>query len=247
MNIGLLGAGMLGAVLARRLVERDHRVKIANSRGPETIAELAAGMGAQAVEAAEAARDVDVLVVSIPQGAVDGLRDLIAAVSDDVVLIDTGNYYPGLRDKRIDEIEMGLPESQWVERQLGRPVIKAFNSISFTSLAGAGRPVGAPGRIALPVSGDDSASKAVALALVDDLGFDGVDAGSLTDSWRQQPGAPVYCTDLDEAGVRSALKMADRASAPARRDLFIEEMLKVMRSGGQADLIALGRSIYGAP
>jgi predicted dinucleotide-binding enzyme len=124
------------------------------------------------------------------------------------VVVDTGNYYPRHRDGRIAAIEEGLTESGWVAQQVGRPVVKAFNNIYAQHLLERGQPPGTPGRIALPVAGDDAAAKAVVLRLVDELGFDGVDAGGLHESWRQQPGTPVYGTDLDAAGVRRALAEA---------------------------------------
>src|SRR6202007_2513226 len=105
-------------------------------------------------------------------------------------------------------IEAGLPESRWVEQQLGHPVVKAFNNIYARHLLELGRPAGAPTRIALPVAGDDPAAKAVVLRLIDELGFDGVDAGGLDESWRQQPGTPVYDHDFDSADVRHALAEA---------------------------------------
>jgi len=105
-------------------------------------------------------------------------------------------------------IENGLPESRWVAQELGRPVVKAFNNIYSEHLLESGRPNGEVGRIALPVAGDDSAAKAVVLGLVDELGFDAVDAGGLDESWRQQPGTAVYGTDLDSDGVRKALASA---------------------------------------
>jgi predicted dinucleotide-binding enzyme len=107
-----------------------------------------------------------------------------------------------------------MPESRWVEQQLGRAVIKAFNNIYAQHLQEMGEPKGTPGRIALPVAGDDQAAKAVVLELVDELGFDPVDAGGLDESWRQQPATPVYATDLDAEGVRGALKKASRDRKP---------------------------------
>jgi hypothetical protein len=96
-------------------------------------------------------------------------------------------------------------------------VIKAFNNIYAEHLRDLGRPVGTAGRIALPVAGDEDAAKAVVLRLVDELGFDGVDAGGLDESWRQQPGTPVYGTDFDAAGVRRALSQASRDRTPEWR------------------------------
>jgi len=137
-------------------------------------------------------------------------------VPSDVVVIDTGNYYPRERDGRIDEIEAGMPESRWVENQLGRPVVKAFNTMNYKKLLELGRPSG-PGRLALPVAGDDARAKKVVLELVNELGFDGVDAGGLDDSWRQQPGTPVYDKEPDSAAVRRALAEAQNERLPQWR------------------------------
>jgi predicted dinucleotide-binding enzyme len=209
MRIGIIGAGNIGGTLTRRLTALGHDVSVANSRGPETLRDLAEETGANAVTVAEAARDQDLVVVTIPEKNVPGLPpDLFVGTGDDVVVVDTGNYYPRRRDGRIDEIEDGMVESRWVEQQLGRPVVKAFNNIYAQHLLEKGRPTGIHGRIALPVCGDGQAAKAVVLGLVEELGFDAVDAGGLDESWRQQPGTPVYAADLDAGGVHRALAEA---------------------------------------
>jgi 8-hydroxy-5-deazaflavin:NADPH oxidoreductase len=209
MKIGIIGAGRIGGTLARRLAALGHEVSIANSRGPETLAALADETGAKAVTPEQAARAGDVVVVTIPLKSIPRLpAGLFAGVPDDVVVVDTGNYYPQQRDGRIDAIERGTTESRWVAERLGRPVVKAFNNIYARHLLEQGKPRGAAGRIALPVAGDDRRAKEVVIRLLDELGFDGVDAGSLDESWRQQPGTPVYGTDLDAAGVRKALAEA---------------------------------------
>ncbi|MFY9780186.1 MAG: NAD(P)-binding domain-containing protein [Candidatus Baltobacteraceae bacterium] len=211
MKIGIIGAGNIGGTLTRRLRALGHEVFVANSRGPETLADLTRETGATAVSAKEAARRGEVVVVTVPEKNVSHLpADLFAGVSNDVVVVDTGNYYPRQRDGCIEAIEAGTPESRWVEQQLHRPVIKAFNNIYAQHLMELGRPPGTPGRIALPVAGDDAAAKTIVLRLVDELGFDGVDAGGLDESWRQQPGTPVYGKDYDAAGVRHALSEASK-------------------------------------
>ncbi|HET7622332.1 MAG TPA: hypothetical protein VFK39_10550, partial [Gemmatimonadaceae bacterium] len=129
------------------------------------------------------------------------------AARSDTVVVDTGNYYPQ-RDGRIGAIEEGTAESEWVSEQLGRPVVKAFNNIYAADLLNGGRPAGDPKRVALPISGDDPEAKALISRLIHELGFDVVDAGSLDESWKQQPGTPVYTANLDEAGVRRALAEA---------------------------------------
>jgi hypothetical protein len=211
MKIGIIGAGHIGGTLTRRLRALGHDVSVANSRGPQTLAGLAKETGAHAVTVSEAARDKDVVVVTIPEKNVPQLpKDLFAGATERTVVVDTGNYYPQQRDGRIAEIEQGMTESRWVSRHLGRPVVKAFNNIYAKHLLEHGRPAGDPRRIALPVAGDDPAAKQVVLKLLDELGFDGVDAGTLDESWRQQPGTPVYATDFDAAGVRRALAEASR-------------------------------------
>jgi predicted dinucleotide-binding enzyme len=206
LRIGIIGAGNIGGNLTRRFTALGHEVAVSNSRGPESLAGLAAETGAAAVPVTEAARGRDVVIVTIPQKNIPDLpAGLFAGVPDDVVVVDTGNYYPRQRDGRIDGIEGGLTESRWVERQLGRPVVKAFNNIYAQHLLDRGQPSGTAGRIALPVASDDATAKAVVLRLIDELGFDGVDAGGLDDSWRQQPGTPVYAQDFDAEGVRRAL------------------------------------------
>ncbi|HLN97631.1 MAG TPA: NAD(P)-binding domain-containing protein [Pyrinomonadaceae bacterium] len=218
MNIGIIGAGNIGGNLTRRFQELGHKVFVANSRSPETLADLAAETGATPVTVEEAAGSGDVVIVTIPEKNIPSLpRDLFAGVPDNVVVVDTGNYYPQQRDGQIAGIEGGMVESGWVSQQLGRPVVKAFNNIYAEHLLKLGKPPGAPGRIALPVAGDDDRAKSVVLKLVDELGFDGVDAGHLDDSWRQQPGTPVYAADFDADGVRRALASATQERKPEWR------------------------------
>src|SRR2546423_6748436 len=211
MRIVIIGAGTMGQILARHLARLGHHVSIANSRGPESLTAVAAEIGSTPVSVVDAAKAGEIVILAIPTKAVPDLpRDLFANVPDSVVVIDIGNYHPELRDGRIDAIDRGMPDSQWVAQQIGRPVIKAFNNILAKSLLEKGVPRGTKGRIALPVAGDSSDAKALVLRLVDDLGFDPVDAGDLDNSWRQQPGTPAYCQDLEAAPLRRALAEADR-------------------------------------
>ena len=218
MRIGIIGTGQIGGTLARRLSALGHQVFVANSRGPASLTDLARETGAKPVSVSEAARSGEVVIVTIPEKNIPHLpADLFAGVPDSVVVVDTGNYYPQQRDGRIDGIEAGATESRWVAQQLGRPVVKAFNNIYAQHLMDLGKPASAPGRIALPIAGDDKAGKAVVLRLLDELGFDGIDAGGLDESWRQQPGTPVYVTDFDAAGVKRALSEAAKERKPEWR------------------------------
>jgi 8-hydroxy-5-deazaflavin:NADPH oxidoreductase len=217
MKIGIIGAGMIGETLARKLAQLGHQIAIANSRGPQTLRGLASEIGATAVTVVEAARSGEIVVITIPERAVPDLpRDLFDGVRADVVVIDTGNYYPS-RDGRIPAIEQGQPESAWVAAQIGRPVIKAFNNIYFKSLLENGKPKGTPDRIALPVAGDPVEAREKVMRLIDELGFDPVDAGGLEESWRQQPGTPCYTKDLNAVQLKAALAAAERTRVPEYR------------------------------
>lgn len=215
MKIGIIGAGNIGGNLARRFRQLGHDVAIANSRGPESLAELAEETGAKPATVEEAVRGRDLIVITIPEKNIPELpKDLFRDVPQSTPVVDTGNYYPRQRDGRIADIESGMTESRWVANQLGRPVIKAFNNIYAKHLLTAGQPSGAANRVALPVAGDDPSAKAKVMRLIDEMGFDAIDAGGLDDSWRQQPGTPVYAADLDAAGVRRALAEARHERRP---------------------------------
>lgn len=207
MKIGIIGAGNIGGNLTRRLTKLGHEVSVANSRGPHTLTALAEETGATPVAVTEAARGAEVVVVTVPLKAVPDLpAGLFDGAAEGFVVIDTGNYYPRERDGRIAAIEdEGLTESRWTERQIGHPVVKAFNGTYAEDIIDRPRPAGDPERIALPVAGDDEVAKKTVRALIDELGFDTVDAGGIDDSWRQQPDTPVYGLRAGVEAVRKAL------------------------------------------
>lgn len=231
MKIGILGTGHIGKTLVQKLSAAGHDVKVANSRGPDSIEADVLSFGARAVTAEDAVADVDVVILSIPLCKIPSIRALIAGVPAQTKIIDTSNYYPQ-RDGRIDAIEAGQVESLWVTEQLGRPVVKAWNAIGSDSLARRAMPSGTSGRIAIPVAGDSLADLGVATALVEQTGLDAVSAGALADSWRQQPGAPCYCTDLTREEMGPALAAAERERLPARRDLSFAAIMERMGGGG---------------
>jgi predicted dinucleotide-binding enzyme len=245
MRIGIIGAGQIGSTLARKLTKLGHSVRLANSRGPASLTALARETGAAPVMVGDAIKDVELVVVTIPEKSVPALQGLFRDVAPEVVVVDTGNYYPSFRDGEIAAIESGSTESGWVAKQLGRPVVKAFNSIMAPSLAEGGAPPGTKGRIALPVAGDDPRAKRAVLDLVDALGFDGVDGGSLDESWRQEPGTPAYCTDLDRDGVRRALAQADRSRSHAMREKAIAQMQAAPKGTIPRDFVLLARAQHG--
>ncbi|GAQ55916.1 NADPH-dependent F420 reductase [Streptomyces acidiscabies] len=207
MKIGIIGAGNIGGNLARRLAAVGHDVSVANSRGPQTLGDLAAETGATAVAVEDAAKGAEVVVVTIPLKAIPGLPDdVLAGAAEGAVVVDTNNYYPRERDGRIGEIEdSGITESRWVANHLGHDVVKVFNGTYAQDILDRHRPAGDPERIAVPVAGDDPVAKAKVRALVEELGFDTVDAGTIDESWRQQPATPVYGLQGDVDAVRKAL------------------------------------------
>ncbi|THA98712.1 NADP oxidoreductase [Streptomyces sp. LRa12] len=219
MKIGIIGAGNIGGNLTRRLTALGHDVSVANSRGPHTLGALAEETGATPVAVEEAARGAEIVVVTVPLKRVPDLQSgVLDGAAEGVAVIDTGNYYPQQRDGRIAGIEdEGLTESRWTERHLGHPVIKAFNGTYAQDILDRPRPAGAPDRMALPVAGDDEAAKAKVRALIDELGFDTVDAGGIDDSWRQQPDTPVYGLREGVDGVVKALAEAPRERPAAFR------------------------------
>ncbi|MFX1681417.1 NAD(P)-binding domain-containing protein [Mitsuaria sp. CC2] len=244
-NIGIVGAGTFGSILARRLVQAGHRVRIANSRGPETLRRIEIETGALAVDILDAATGADILILSIPLGRMGELpRRIFDRMSDDIAVIDTSNYVPA-RDGTIADIEAGMPETAWTSIQVGRPLVKALNSISELSLEHRGQASGRKGRIALPVSGDHAEHRAAALRLVEDLGFDGLDTGPLEDSWRQQLGTPAYATDPDERQLIRLRARADLDSLGRKRDEAMQLMRKLPADFPKAELLQVARLMAG--
>jgi 8-hydroxy-5-deazaflavin:NADPH oxidoreductase len=228
VNIGVIGAGGVGGTLARHLANLGHEVLIANSRGPESLVALAAEIGATPASVSEASRASDVVIFAIPTKAIPQLPDgLFHDVPESVAVVDTSNYHPELRDGRIDAIDAGMLESEWVADQLGRPVVKAFNNIFAESLMTKGARPGAIGRVALPAAGGPLDARKTVLRLIDGLGFDPVDTGGLNDSWRQQTGTPAYCRDLNATQLRLALAAADRDRITEYRE---QEEARIKRS-----------------
>lgn len=226
MKIGVIGTGQIGATLIRQYSLAGHNVKMANASGVEKLKSLAEETGAKAVTITEVVTDIEILVVSIPLIEIPKLSKTISPnIAANTIIIDTTNYYP-IRDGKIDEIENGMPESIWVSNHLGHPVIKVYNSILAGSLIQSGLPQRLPTRIALPISGDDLHAKNLVASLVNDSGFDALDIGNLQDSWHQQPGSPVYCTDLNLPQLKKNSTKAKRELLAERRELSLQFILK---------------------
>jgi predicted dinucleotide-binding enzyme len=246
MRIGIIGAGSIGIILARRLSRAGHEVRIANSRAPESIKASALSTGATPVWAADATAGAEVVIVSLNLEHIPSVADLIAQAPAGAVVIDTSNYFPN-RNGVVQAIEDGQVESSWVQEQYRRPIVKAWNTIGTDSLAELATEPGAPGRVALPVSSDDPAHRAIGMVLVEQTGFDAVDAGTVADSWRQQPGTPAYVTNLTATELAAALATADRTRSPFRRDLMVEagqERIEAEGSLSRERHTALARAIF---
>jgi 8-hydroxy-5-deazaflavin:NADPH oxidoreductase len=191
-TLGLIGSGMIGSSVARLAVAAGLEVVLSNSRVPETLADLVAELGgrARAATPADAARAADLVVAAIPLNAYEQLP---ADALTGKTVLDTANYYPE-RDGHLAELDAGeLTSSALMQRHLsGSQVVKAMNNITPHQLFTLARPAGAPDRSALPIAGDDAQAKTAATGLLDVLGYDAVDIGTLADSWRCEPNTPVY-------------------------------------------------------
>jgi 8-hydroxy-5-deazaflavin:NADPH oxidoreductase len=204
MEIGIIGAGYIGGTLARKLAAAGHHVRIANSRSPETLDEFADEDGITPMWAVGAIEGVDVAIISVPQRSITNLPEgVLSVLRVSPIVIDTGNYYP-VRDGEIAGIEQGKTDSEWVASHLGRPVFKVFNNIAAPSLKHKGKSHGGQ-RLGLTVAGPDIDDKNRVFDLVNQIGFDPVDAGRLEQSWRVQPGTPTYCKDMTADQLRAGL------------------------------------------
>ncbi|MGG7619334.1 NADPH-dependent F420 reductase [Bacillus coreaensis] len=246
MRFGIIGAGPIGSIISKKLVKNGHDVQIADARGIERLEgkELAG----TPVIVEEAIKNIEVLIISLPIKALPSIRNIIDQVGEEVIIVDTSNYYP-FRDGKIEKIENGMVESVWVSNQLGRPIIKAFNNLLAYTLENEGKSEDSSGRIAMGVAGNNQSQKQVVMDIVSDLGFEAVDSGSLIDSWRQQPGTPAYCTELTKNDLTEALKKANKDKAPLLRDKVIERFaeLFVEKKEGELshkDIVNINREIY---
>ena len=190
--LGIIGSGRIGAAVARLAVAADIDVVIANSRGPHTLGSLVEKLGPRATAGTveQAARAGDATLLSIPLTAYQALPP---GLLRDRVVLDTGNYYP-FRDGRIAELDADeVTTTKLAQRLLpGARLVKVFNNLLAHHIPQLARPAGAPDRSALPIAGDDPDAKAQAAKLINSLGFDAFDAGTLDESWRFEPECGAY-------------------------------------------------------
>lgn len=244
MKIGIIGAGAIGGTIAKKMAEAGHSVKINNSDDASKLNVLAEKLGVMAANEKDVVNDVDVIILSVPTIAIPTLpKDLFAGVPENVIVVDTSNYYP-FRDADIEEIKNGKVESIWVSEQLGRPVVKAFNNLLAETLVSGGKKPGAEDRIAMAVAGDDPQAKKVIATLVDDAGYDVVDSGKLSESWRHQPGTPAYCTELNAQELKQALADGIKEDAPLLRDKAITELSALPSYPSNQGVVNFNRTLF---
>jgi 8-hydroxy-5-deazaflavin:NADPH oxidoreductase len=203
MNIGIIGAGNIGATAARLWLRAGHSVAISNSRGPETLQSLVKELGgnAKAVTPGEAAQFGEVVLEAIPFGRYTSLP---AKELNGKILISAANYYP----QRDGKIELGgLSQTEFIAKHLPNVrVMKAFNTIYYQHLATMGKTnLPLEERVAIYVAGDDTEAKTVVSKLVEEMGFAPVDTGSLANSKVQEPGAAIYNNPMKAKEARKVL------------------------------------------
>lgn len=226
MKITVIGAGAIGGNLARRLSEAGHDVQAADARGPEVVAAEVVAAGVRPVELEQSVQDREVVILSIPFSVQPKLAELLAKAPAEAIVVDTSNYYPSFGTP-VEVVDGGLAESLWSQQQLGRPVVKAWNAALAETQRERALPAGALDRVAIPVAADSDEQRRTVMALVDATGFDAVNAGTLADSWRQQPGTPAYCTELGAEDLRAALAAADKDAQPLTRDRIMAHLVSL--------------------
>lgn len=244
MKIGIIGTGAIGGTIAKKMAEAGHEVKVNNTDQADKLEARAEELGVKAATLKNVVKDVDVIILSLPTIAIPTLpKDLLAGVPENVIVVDTSNYYP-FRDADIEEIKKGKVESIWVSEQLGRPVVKAFNNLLAETLANGGKNSGAEDRIAMAVAGDDPQAKKVIASLVNDAGYDAVDSGRLSESWRHQPGTPAYCTELNEEELKQALSDGVKEVAPSLRDKAIADLSALPSYPSHPEVVEYNRGLF---
>jgi predicted dinucleotide-binding enzyme len=244
-NCCVIGTGKEGSAITRKLTEHGCKVCTAHSKSAEGTEHAAKHTGATPVSFDDPqCKEADIIFLTIPEKAVSELpKGLLQHSPSDVIVVDCCNYFPS-RDGHIDEIDRGMPESIWVKNQIGRPVIKAFNAVLAGVLENGGRPKGSDSRIAIPISGDDAVAKEKIAKLISGMGFDPFDAGDLENSWRLQPGSPIYCTNLTTKQMEKAIRRANKEAMPTLRDQAYEKMCNADTKMDSQSLVQMLRETF---
>lgn len=204
MKISIVGTGAIGGTIAQQLIKAGHEVSVANSRGKEAVTPFAEEIGATPHNLETVMQNAEVVILSVPPLAIEQFpKDLFKNLPAETIIVDTGNYYPESRPEKIAEVDNGKLESIWVSEQIGRSVIKAFNTLLAPSLEAFPQPKGSSNRIAMQVAGDNPQQKEIIMKLVDDCGFEPYDSGDLANSWTMQPCSAGYCCDYTADELRA--------------------------------------------
>lgn len=238
MNIGIIGAGPIGTTISKHLFNTGHNVKIADVRSINKLE--GKDFKGTAVTFDEVIQNIDVLIISLPFNVIPNIKDKLSQLDEETIIVDTTNYYP-FRDGNIQAVNEGKVESIWVSEQIEKPVIKAFNNLLAMSLQNITSTDGS--KIAMAISGDNQDHKDTVTKMINKIGIDVVDNGELNNSWRHQPGAPAYCTELDKSQLERALQIADKSAIPLNRDEVMNHFKPDMQHD---DIVAMNRKVYGA-
>jgi 8-hydroxy-5-deazaflavin:NADPH oxidoreductase len=217
MKIGIIGAGFIARAVAAVAIKHSHEVMVSNTRGPETLFSLVATVGCKAGTPEEAAKFGDIVLIAIPLKA---YRTIPVAPLDGKIVLDANNYYPG-RDGHIDELDRNkITTSELLARHLPKSkVVKVFNAIRAADIETDGRLGGVLDRRAHPIAGDDATAKQVVADLLDQFGFDVVDAGPLSEGWRFQRDTPAYCVPMVTRQLQEALAAAGEPKATSKEPI----------------------------
>lgn len=241
MRIGIIGTGAIGSILAEKLSNAGHEVKVTNTRDFAELGKIAGSLGAKAATQENVVKDVDAIIFSIPFNAYKDLpKGLLQDVPKEVVVMDTSNYAQ-YRDGELEGL-VGKTESEYIAETLGRPVVKVFNIVMAYTLGHKGKAAGENGRIAISIAADNQEHKKAAAGLVDQMGFDAVDGGSLAQSWRQEAGTPAFCTELNAADLEQALNQAEKGKAPKVMAYIMDKLMKAEQPPTHEEIVALNRS-----
>lgn len=223
MRIGIIGIGAVGGTLARKLVMAGHDVKVANSRGKDAVKGFANEIGAKASDLYDISNNLDVLILSVPYTAIEHLKqNALSTLSDDVIVVDTANYYPEIRGSAIKGLGNGEVESMWLAKQINHSVIKTFNTLLAESLSNRGKERGEVGRLAMQIAGDSVEQKEKVKELIEECGFDPLDIGSIEESWKMQPNSAGYCCDYTVEELIRIKKMSKQTpKSVAEKRLYL--------------------------
>lgn len=234
MKIGVIGIGAIGGELAKKLVIAGHEVKVCNSTQGEKLQTFATSINATPATLEEVVQNVDVVIISLAPAGMMAIRDTVEAIPSTIVVLDTFNYYPG-RDDPVTEIDDNtMIHSEWAQSLFKRPVVKAFNSILASTLVD--RAFETP-RIGLAVFGDLKEHRDVALTIADAVGFEGVDAGTIADSYKGQPGSLAYCREMNAVDTAAAVAAQenDIVTIKKKADYIWDESMKLFTAGTFSD------------